>query len=124
MEDLQLQLAKREEELTQAMMKVDEEAAGKAQAQKAIREVESQLTEVRTRMDRLPVTYTQSHRQRLLVRALISASSDRLHLHCSVISEHVFRPIGMLSKENISIFNRCQPALILIHALLLIFPVK
>ena len=46
-EDLQLQLAKREEELTQAMMKVDEEAAGKAQAQKAIREVESQLTEVR-----------------------------------------------------------------------------
>ena len=47
MEDLQLQLAKREEELTQAMMKVDDEAAGKAQAQKAIREVESQLTEVR-----------------------------------------------------------------------------
>lgn len=36
-EELQLQLGKREEELTQALMKIDEEGAGKAQSQKALR---------------------------------------------------------------------------------------
>jgi myosin protein heavy chain len=46
-EELQLQLGKREEELTQALMKIDEEGAGKAQSQKALRELESQLAEVR-----------------------------------------------------------------------------
>jgi myosin protein heavy chain len=45
-EELQLQLGKREEELTQALMKIDEEGAGKAQSQKALRELESQLAEV------------------------------------------------------------------------------
>lgn len=38
-EELQLQLGKREEELTQALMKIDEEGAGKAQSQKALRYV-------------------------------------------------------------------------------------
>jgi myosin protein heavy chain len=45
-EDFQLQLGKREEELAQAMMRVDEEAASKAKAQKTLREVEAQLSEV------------------------------------------------------------------------------
>jgi myosin protein heavy chain len=45
-EELQLQLGKREVELTQALMKIDEEGAGKAQSQKALRELESQLAEV------------------------------------------------------------------------------
>merc|ERR1711879_347879 len=45
-EELQLQLGKREEEVANAMMKVDEEAAGKAHAQKALRELEGQLSEV------------------------------------------------------------------------------
>ena len=45
-EELQLLLGKREEEVANAMMKVDEEAAGKANAQKALREMETQLSEV------------------------------------------------------------------------------
>merc|ERR1719325_317223 len=45
-EELQLLLGKREEEVANAMMKVDEEAAGKANAQKALREMEGQLSEV------------------------------------------------------------------------------
>jgi myosin protein heavy chain len=48
-EELQLQLGKREEELTQALMKIDEEGAGKAQSQKALRELESQLAEASAR---------------------------------------------------------------------------
>lgn len=39
-------LGKREEEVANAMIKVDEEAAQKAQAQKSLRELESQLGEV------------------------------------------------------------------------------
>lgn len=45
-EDFQLQLGKREEELAQAMMRVDEEGAAKAKALKNLREVEAQLNEV------------------------------------------------------------------------------
>jgi len=45
-EELQLLLGKREEEVANSMMKVDEEAAGKANALKALREVETQLSEV------------------------------------------------------------------------------
>ena len=45
-EELQLLLGKREEEVAQALMKVDEEAAAKAQAQKGLRELEAQLGEV------------------------------------------------------------------------------
>merc|ERR1712029_525275 len=43
---MQLLLGKREEEVTQALMKVDEEAAHKAASQKSLRELESQLGEV------------------------------------------------------------------------------
>ena len=45
-EETQLQLGKREEELGQAMMRVDEESALKAKAHKQLREMEAQLTEV------------------------------------------------------------------------------
>lgn len=45
-EELQVQLAKREEELTQTLMRIDEESASKAAAQKAQREIESQLAEL------------------------------------------------------------------------------
>merc|ERR1719391_1767829 len=45
-EELQLLLGKREEEVANSMMKVDEEAAGRANALKALREVETQLSEV------------------------------------------------------------------------------
>lgn len=45
-EELQVQLAKREDELTQTLLRIDEESAAKAQAQKIQRELESQLTEI------------------------------------------------------------------------------
>ena len=45
-EDLQLQLGKREEELAQAMMRVDEEGAAKAKSLKTLREVEAQMNEL------------------------------------------------------------------------------
>merc|ERR1719341_2303277 len=45
-EEMQLLLGKREEEVAQALMKVDEEAAAKANSQKSLRELESQLGEV------------------------------------------------------------------------------
>nr|CAD7265916.1 unnamed protein product [Timema shepardi] len=44
-EEIQLQLGKREEELAQALMRIDEEGAGKQQTHKALRELESQLSE-------------------------------------------------------------------------------
>ena len=45
-EDLQLALGKREEELAQAMMRVDEEGASKAKSLKTLREVEAQMAEL------------------------------------------------------------------------------
>ena len=45
-EEAQLLLGKREEELGQAMMKVDEESALKAKAQKQLRELEAQMNEL------------------------------------------------------------------------------
>ena len=46
-EELQLLLGKREEEVAQALMKVDEEAAAKAQAQKGLRELEAMIQSLR-----------------------------------------------------------------------------
>lgn len=46
LEELQLVLGKREEEVAQALIKVDEEAAAKAQAQKCLRQLDAQLGEV------------------------------------------------------------------------------
>ena len=45
-EDLQLALGKREEDLAQAMMRVDEEGALKAKSLKTLREVEAQMNEL------------------------------------------------------------------------------
>lgn len=45
-DEMQAQLAKREEELTQTLLRIDEESATKATAQKAQRELESQLAEI------------------------------------------------------------------------------
>ena len=40
---MQFSLGKREEEVAQALMKVDEEATAKANSQKSLKEMESQL---------------------------------------------------------------------------------
>ena len=50
-EDLQLQLGKREEELAQAMMRINEEGAAKAKAQKTLSEVEAQMSELQEDLD-------------------------------------------------------------------------
>merc|ERR1711963_438088 len=50
-EDLQLALGKREEELAQAMMRVDEEGASKAKSLKTLREVEAQMNELAEDLD-------------------------------------------------------------------------
>ncbi|KAG9510218.1 Myosin heavy chain, non-muscle, partial [Fragariocoptes setiger] len=50
-EDLQLALTKREEELTHALLKCDEENAAKALSQKTLREAESQIVELQEDLD-------------------------------------------------------------------------
>ena len=78
MEDLQLQLGKREEELAQAMMRVDEEGAAKAKSLKTLREVEAQLTEVQEDLDAEKAARVKAEKQKRDLNEELEALKNEL----------------------------------------------
>ena len=77
-EDLQLQLGKREEELAQAMMRVDEEGAAKAKSLKTLREVEAQLTEVQEDLDAEKAARVKAEKQKRDLNEELEALKNEL----------------------------------------------
>ena len=78
MEEIQLQLGKREEELANAMMRVDEEGAAKAKALKTLREVEAQLTEVGEDLDAEKAARVKAEKQKRDLNEELEALKNEL----------------------------------------------
>lgn len=73
-----LRTGKREEELAQAMVRVDEEGAGKASSQKALRELESQLTELQEDLEAEKAARSKAERQKRDLNEELEALKNEL----------------------------------------------
>ncbi|XP_076334905.1 uncharacterized protein LOC143238500 isoform X2 [Tachypleus tridentatus] len=78
LEEIQNQLIKKEEDLNQSLVRCDEEAAAKAQAQKALREVENQLAEVQEDLDAEKVARTKAEREKRDLNEELEALKNEL----------------------------------------------
>lgn len=76
--NLLLIIGKREEELAQAMVRVDEEGASKASAQKALRELESQLTELQEDLEAEKAARSKAERQKRDLNEELEALKNEL----------------------------------------------
>lgn len=79
-EELQTQLAKRDEDVAQALLRCDEEAAAKGQAQKAFRELEAQLAELQEDLDAEKLARAKSEKQKRDLNEVGGPGRDSLQL--------------------------------------------
>lgn len=77
-EEIQQQLLKREEELTATLLRIDEESAAKANAQKIQRELESQLIEIQEDLEAEKVARSKAEKQKRDLNEELEALKNEL----------------------------------------------
>jgi myosin protein heavy chain len=77
-EELQGAVIKKEEELTQTLLKIDEESAAKASAQKAQRELEAQLAEIQEDLEAEKVARSKAEKQKRDLNEELEALKNEL----------------------------------------------
>ena len=75
---MQQQLQKREEELTNTLLRIDEESAAKANAQKLQRELESQLIEIQEYLEAEKAARAKAEKQKRDLNEELEALKNEL----------------------------------------------